>query len=244
MASDQNNFQYVAGLAELDALLAAMSQFASAANHDLNAPLRHIQMFAELIRRDHGEVLTDGAGEYLERIFGAVSKSEQLVHALVDFARTASAPLQPVRLELGDVAGRVAHTFMEKLDAVGGALEIEALPPAMADAQLVQRSLSELIDNAIKFGGPNPHIRIMARPSPGPGFVCIGVGDAGPGLLEGQSEAAFELLRRLHSDISIGGNGMGLALCRLIIERHGGKAWHNADHAPGAAFDFSLPAPA
>jgi signal transduction histidine kinase len=242
----------MASVEELEALLAArtaelarargaLSKFASAANHDLKAPLRHIHMFADLIRREQGAALDPATRDYLERILGAVGRSERLVAALVDYARLASTPPVPARVDLDHVARAAVAALEPKLTAANAELRLDTLPIALADRDQVEQVFTALIDNAATHAGEAaPVITISAAQQDD--WVALRVTDTGPGVPEGHEETAFEPLRRLNAPTGTPGEGMGLALCRMVVENHGGRITIDADHAPGLAVEFTLPA--
>jgi light-regulated signal transduction histidine kinase (bacteriophytochrome) len=226
--------------ADLARARAALETFASAANHDLNAPLRHIHMFADLIRRDQGEALDPAAADYLERILAAVTRSERLVAALVGYARLASTPPARDPVALAAALGAAVAKLGDKLTASDAKLNIGPLPEAVGDRAQLEQVFEALIDNALTHAGESrPDITVTALTRPGQ--VTVRISDTGPGLPEGKEEAAFEPLRRLNASADAPGEGMGLAVCRMVIENHGGSIGFNADHAPGLAVEFTLP---
>lgn len=219
-----------------------LAELASAANHDLNAPLRHIHMFAELIQRDHGEALPDGVTAYLDRILESVDRSERLVSALVDYARLASTPPALERIDLNAIAGAAAAPFESAYLAAGGAIELGPLPIAKGEAERLERVFTALFDNALKYRAHClPVVHVAGLPTQD-SHVRVRVADQGPGLPAAHSDVAFELLRRLTGANDIEGEGVGLALCRLVIETHGGRIEHDPSHNHGTAFEFTLPA--
>lgn len=241
MASvEEMEARLAAQAADLARARAALETFASAANHDLNAPLRHIHLFADLIRRDQGEALDPAAADYLERILAAVTRSERLVAALVGYARIASTPPARDRVRLGAAVNTVVAKLGDKLSASKAELCIGPLPDALGDRAQLEQVFEALIDNALTHCGEGrPDITVTAFSQPG--WVTVRVSDAGPGLPAGQEEAAFEPLRRLDAGADGSGEGMGLAVCRMVIENHGGSIGFNADHAQGLAVEFTLP---
>ncbi len=219
-----------------------LAELASAANHDLNAPLRHIHMFAELIQRDHGDTLPDGVLAYLDRILDSVDRSERLVAALVNFARLAATPPAVERVDLNAVAGAAAAPYEQAFSAAGGAIELSPLPIAHGDPVQLERVFGALFDNALKYRAHClPAVHVSGLPTQN-GQVGVRIADQGPGLPAAHSDAAFELLRRLTGANDIEGEGVGLALCRLVIETHGGRIKHDPSHTHGTAFEFTLPA--
>ncbi len=236
MASNHINAELARAKNELDRARASLAAFASAAHHDLNAPLRHVRMFAELITRDETTHLSADATQYLQRISGSVDRAERLVDALSEYARLASA--QPVfeTLHLTAIANDVAGRFAEALEDVGASVEIDDLPVAHGDQQHVQRVLSCLLDNAIKHNQGRPVVIGLKPALAAEGQVAIEVRDDGPGLPDGQEESAFELLRQCSVSGPSEGLGMGLALSRQLMELMGGTISYNKGATTGASF--------
>jgi len=227
--------------AELARAREALAKFASAANHDLNAPLRHIRMFADLIGREQGDALSPAALDCLARILGAVARSERLVTALVDYARLASTPPAHAPAALAEAARSAAFRLDDKLKAAGAQLHIDTLPDILGDRVQIEQVFAALIDNAVTHAGEAPPV-IAITASSKPGWVTVRVSDTGPGLPPGQEDTAFDVLRRLSPQAGTPGEGMGLAVCRMVIENHGGGIRLDPDHTPGLAVEFTLPA--
>jgi len=225
--------------AELERANAALRQFSSAASHDLRAPARHMGVFAELLARDEGERLSDQGREMLSRIQLSAGRMQTLIDGLLEYALLVNTPPSPETVSLTKIAERAAETHAPSMEAAGASVTVSPLPQALADAVLIERVFDNLISNALKYAGSSPAITI-SQGTGSDGMVEIHVTDDGPGVPADQAEAIFNMLNRLSSETD--GIGAGLALCRTIIESHGGDIRLDTSHDGGARFVFTLPA--
>ena len=212
---------------------AVLRAIASTANHDLMAPVRHIQVFAELLEREQGAMLGEAGRDYVARIQESAQRLGALVETLVDFARTVSAPIESQALDLNALAAAAAQP-------VQAAIEIGPLPAAWGDAGQIHRVFAELFANAAAHA-PGAKVAVTGRITPD-GAVEVRIVDAGPGIEPHHVEAVFEWLRRMTASERHAGPGAGLAICRHILETHGGTIRIDPDWTQGAAVVFTLPA--
>jgi signal transduction histidine kinase len=220
---------------EADALKraeAALRAIATTANHDLRAPVRHIQVFAELLEREQAEALGEDGRDYLARIQGSAQRLGALVETLVDYARVVSTPVEPQRLDLTALAAAAAKP-------VKAEIEVGPLPAAQGDASLIERIFAELFANAAAHA-PGAMVSVSGRATPA-GGAEVRIADTGPGIEPRHAEAVFEWLRRMTASDLQGGHGAGLAICKHIIEAHGGDIRIDPDCRDGLAVVFTLP---
>lgn len=226
--------------AKLDRTHAGLQRFATAASHDLRAPLRHISVFAGLIEREEGDRLTPAGRDYLGRLNASVSRMQSLTDALVEYVRAISATHAPSRLELRDILASVRKDLELDIESQKAVIEVAPMPSVWGDEPLVSMVMHNLVENALKFSKDPPVIRIYARDAKD-GWVEIVIEDEGPGVDPRQSEMIFDVLFRMSSG-PVEGVGLGLALCQQIVEAAGGRIWLDADYDAGARFVFTLPA--
>ncbi len=226
--------------AELERANEALRQFAGAASHDLRAPARHMGVFAELLERDEGEALSEDGRAMLGRIRTSAAHMQTLIDTLLEYARCINTPPDPDRIDLNDPARRAAETHQPTLDGIGGTVRIADLPRAFADPVLVERVFDNLISNAVKHRGAAAPRIVVDGETLEDGRVRIAVTDNGPGVPADQAEAIFQMLNRGSADTE--GLGAGLAMCKTIVESHGGTIALDAAHDGGARFVFTLPA--
>ncbi|WP_216324461.1 ATP-binding protein [Deinococcus aestuarii] len=221
---------------------AELEQFAYVASHDLQAPLRAVTSFSELILRRYGEALDERGRLYLGQIVENGQHMKRLVDDLLGFSRLNT---RPRREEVSDAAAifdAVAGRFAGEVAALGGALTRDPLPQVRADAGQLDQLLQNLISNALKYrrDGEPPRVHVSAgRDGEMWRFT---VADNGIGI-EGQYfERIFVIFQRLHGREQFEGTGIGLAVCKKIVEAHGGRLWLESRPGQGTIFFFTLPA--
>lgn len=228
---------------ELERANRALRQFAATASHDLQAPLRHISLFAELARQD--AALPEATVAYLDRIGGSAERMRRLVGDLLEYARLVNTPPRLRALDLTSAAQAAIDHWRPDIEACGASVTLERLPAAWADPALIERVFDNLVSNALKYAGPRPTVRIGGREIERGGvrLAEISVEDDGPGVPPGAAEAVFEMLTRIGPK-GVEGTGVGLAFCRTIVDSHGGQIRLEAGASGGARVVFLLPAAA
>ncbi|MEQ8406613.1 MAG: ATP-binding protein [Oceanicaulis sp.] len=225
---------------ELKRANAALDQFATTASHDLQAPLRHIGLFAELLARDE-DGLSEAGRDQLARISGSAGRLQTLINALLTYARLVNTPPELKTADLTAVAEAAVEARRPEIDAAGARVTVHPLPEALADPVLIERVFDNLLANALKYHDkPEPPAVTITAAQDG-GQVVVSVTDTGPGVPADYAERVFAMLSRLHSD-KADGAGVGLAFCRTIVESHGGTIRLDPDYEGGARFIFTLPA--
>lgn len=218
-----------------------LERFAYVASHDLREPLRTVGSYAQLLRRRYGEHLDESAGEFIEFMVDAVNRMQGLIQDLLGYSRAGRAekPLQAVPLQ--PVVDGILRDLGQVIEETGVQIECGELPEVQADPGQITQLLQNLIGNAIKFRGAElPKVQIDARPD-GDDWI-IRVRDNGIGIDEDQRERVFEIFQRLHTHDTYPGTGIGLAICKKIVERHGGEIWVEGSE-PGSRFCCRLARP-
>jgi PAS domain S-box-containing protein len=226
--------------AKLERVNEELQDFAFVAAHDLQEPLRKIQTFCDLAMTRCTPVL-DGTGlEYLERVVSSATRMRQLLHDLLQFSMIAAGPEPFKTVELGRIAREAADLFEEDLKESGGLIEIENLPPIEADGDQMLRLFQNIIGNALKYQSvESPRIKIHAKHD---ARECeILVEDNGIGFEQQFAERIFKPFQRLHGRKEYVGTGMGLAICRKIVDWHGGNIRAASEAGRGSTFIISLP---
>ncbi|XBQ17119.1 MAG: ATP-binding protein [Oceanicaulis sp.] len=228
--------------AELERANAALRQFATTASHDLQAPLRHIGLFAELTRREAADL--GPAAAHLDRIESSAARLQTLVGVLLEYARLVNTPSSVEPIDPAACARAAAASHEPEIRAAGASLAIGDIPAAEGDPVLIERVFDNLVSNALRYGGDAATIAIKGERRGD--MVAITVTDDGPGVPAGKAEAIFEMLRRFAAprpgEDQDDGAGVGLAFCRTIIESHGGTIELDTAYTGGARFVFTLPA--
>ena len=232
-----------------------LEDFAGIASHDLQEPLRKIRAFGERLAEHSGHLLDAESTDYLERIRSAATRMQALVLDLLEFASITGTTRQVQLVDLGSLIAGVLLDVDERVRATDAHIEVGPMPTVLIDPRRISQVLQNLLANALKFHrvGESPLIRVSARPNPAdarsrhrraePALWEITVEDEGIGFDEASTERLFQPFERLHQREAYGGTGMGLAICRRIIEGHGGTITAYSPGATGSRFVFTLPAP-
>ena len=232
---------------ELGRSNADLQEFASVAAHDLQEPLRKIQAFGDRLRgRAAAELSAEGL-DYLERMQNAANRMQQLIRDLLTFARvtTKASPFQPV--DLKEIVAGVLSDLEVKIQETKAGVQIGELPTIEADPTQMRQLFQNLIGNALKFQpkGQRPVVTVGSRNPDGggkPAKMCeLSVADNGIGFDERHVDRIFQVFQRLHGREEYDGTGVGLAICRKIAERHGGKIRAESRPGAGATFIVDLP---
>jgi len=219
-----------------------LEQFAYAASHDLQGPLRTITNFADLAAEKIGAGQWDGATEFLRRISAAAERMSKLISDLLAFARLGSFKGHAgAGVDLNSVLRDVKNDLDQSIGQTGAEIQSEPLPVVKADSALMHELLQNLIGNAIKYhSSERPRIRLKASRTGS--FWEISVEDNGIGFDPKYKETIFDVFTRLHGSGRYEGSGMGLAICKRIVERYGGQIWAESVPGKGSTFHFTLPA--
>lgn len=228
---------------ELKRSNAELDQFASAASHDLQEPLRKVLAFGDLLQSEYAELLPDQACDYIANMQSASSRMRQLINDLLSLSRisTDAEPFATVDLTL---AAHYAVGLIEQSVAdSGGRIEFEQLCTIeAAETQMVQL-LQNLLGNALKYhrDGVPPVIRITSAVRPRADICELRIEDNGIGFDEKHAEQIFGVFQRLHGREDFEGTGIGLAICKKIVERHGGRISATSTKGAGSVFLIELP---
>jgi PAS domain S-box-containing protein len=230
---------------------AELEQFAFVASHDLQEPLRKIRAFGDRLKMKCAQALPVEGADYLERMQNAAARMQTLIADLLTFSRVISRVESFVPVDLGQVVQGVLGDLEVRIEKVGATVEVGELPVIDGDPTQMRQLLQNLIGNALKFQlpGVKPHVRIAARlvSSPddygaGESFHELTVQDNGIGFDEKYLDKIFAVFQRLHNRQEYEGTGIGLAVCRRIVDRHGGSITARSKPGAGATFVVQLPA--
>jgi signal transduction histidine kinase len=200
-----------------------LQDFAYAASHDLSAPLRTIASYLQLLERRYGPRLDDGAEQYIGYAVEGATRMRALIDDLLAYSRVERSDIVAEPVDLGETLAIVRHTLATTIAEGGATITSDRLPTVEGDATQMQQLFQNLIANAVKFRHPDRPARIeitSAREGAGWAFT---VDDNGIGIEPEQRERVFKMFQRLHGRDEYEGNGIGLAICRKIVERHGGR---------------------
>lgn len=227
---------------------AELEQFVYIASHDLKAPLRTVAGFAQLLSRRYGSILQGDGQEFLGFIDSGVRQMQGLIDGLLEFSRASRAPVTPDWIDGPLLLQQVCTTLRATLDASGAQLdaqlEVGDLPRFWGDAKQLSQVFQNLLDNAIKFQprGQVARVSLSCEESSEGWTFCVG--DNGIGIAPEFQDRVFVLFQRLHHEDEYGGTGLGLPICKKIIEHHGGRLWLESQSGQGSRVSFFLPRPA
>ena len=229
-----------------------LEEFASVASHDLQEPLRKVQAFVGCLRDEQGATLNTEGIKYLDRIQNAAMRMATLVSDLLEISRMSSKGRPFIPVNLNEVVKGVLSDLETRLAQTNGRVEVSLLPTVTSDPLQMRQLFQNLIGNSLKFHRANevPIVRVSAEildnreitGSTRAGSSCrISVADNGIGFDEKYLEKVFTIFQRLHGRGEYEGTGIGLAICRKIVERHGGTITARSELGKGATFVAILP---
>ncbi len=225
---------------------AELEQFAYVASHDLQEPLRKIQAFGDRLRGRWGPSLEGEGRDYLERMQEATRRMQALIDDLLTLSRVATQAQTFEPVDLGEVAREVVSDLEVQIDQTGGRVEVGELPTIEADETQMRQLLQNLIHNALKFHREDapPVVRVYSealREGLAEGQCQVFVEDNGIGFEEKFADRIFGVFQRLHGRSEYEGTGIGLPICRKIVERHGGGIAVRSAPRQGTTFIVTLP---
>jgi light-regulated signal transduction histidine kinase (bacteriophytochrome) len=231
-----------AAVTELARSNAELDQFASVVSHDLRSPMVTISGYAHLLQVHQELGLTSELREALMGIGDGIKQMDALLETLRTYSRLGRAELKLRACNGQAVFDRVLKTLERQLADVGAQVTCDALPEVQADEVLLSQTLQNLIENAVKYRS-HAHLRIHVSARREAAGWVFSVQDNGIGIAAEHHQRIFQMGRRLHPDESqYAGCGIGLATCKKIIARHGGRIWVESEPGKGSTFCFSLPA--
>jgi len=226
--------------AELQHSNTELEQFAYVASHDLQEPLRMVASFTQLLARRYKGRLDADADDFIGYAVDGANRMQRLINDLLEYSRlgTRGKPFEPTHCEA--VLNEVRANLQAAIEESGAVITHDPLPTVMADRSQLTQLFQNLIDNAIKFRGDEP-VRIHVGVEPKDGEWVFSVRDNGVGIDPQYHERIFVIFETLHSKGEYPGSGMGLAICRKIVERHGGRIWVESELGKGSTFYFAMP---
>jgi two-component system, sensor histidine kinase and response regulator len=226
--------------AALERSNADLEQLAYVASHDMQEPLRMIASYLQLIERRYGDQLDADGHEFIGYAVDGAKRMQALINDMLAYSRVATKGRALAPVESAAIMKVVREHLRLAIEEAGAEIEQGELPRVHGDAAQLVQLLQNLVSNAIKFRGASPpRIRIDCT-SDADGW-CFSVRDNGIGIAPEHSERIFGMFERLHARSAYPGTGIGLALCKRIVERHGGRLWVEPAEGGGSVFRFTLP---
>jgi signal transduction histidine kinase len=217
-----------------------LEQFAYVASHDLQEPLRMISSFTQLLAQDYKGKLDKEADEYIHYVVDGANRMQRLIQDLLSYSRVASRgrPFEAVDMNL--ILGMVHSSLQLQIEEAGAVVVHDPMPVVMADSSQMIQLFQNLLSNSIKFRGTELPLIQVSSADEGD-LWHITVRDNGIGIETQYFERIFLIFQRLHSREKFQGTGIGLAVCKRIVERHGGKIWVESVIGKGSTFHFTVP---
>jgi len=217
-----------------------LQRFAYVASHDLQTPMRGIASFAQLLQRNYAAGLDPQAADWIRRIVESVAHLQSLVRDLLEYSRIDSQahPFRPVALD--EVVDDAVNLLDASVREAGAEIHREALPVLAGDRSQLVQLLLNLLGNALKYRSTAPPRIHVSAARQGTDWQ-ISVRDNGIGIAAAHQERIFEIFQRLHDQQEYPGTGIGLAVCRRVVHRHGGRIWVESAPDAGSVFHFTIP---
>ena len=243
--------------AELKRSNEELEQFAYVASHDLQEPLRMVTNYMQLLQQRYGDKLDKNAHEFMAFAMDGAMRMRQLIQDLLAYSRVGSRAKPFERIEAHEILDRTLMNLKVAIDESGAVITTDRLPVLDGDPVQLTQLFQNLISNGIKFRKPDqlPQIRISTKPAPRPKsaaaedpihqdrkWVEFSITDSGIGISPENFERIFVIFQRLHARDKYPGTGIGLSICKKIVERHGGRIWVESQPDVSTTFHFTLPA--
>ncbi|HEY0496572.1 MAG TPA: ATP-binding protein [Kutzneria sp.] len=217
-----------------------LEQFAYVASHDLQEPLRKVASFCQLLERRYKGQLDERADQYIGFAVDGAKRMQVLINDLLAFSRVGRLTREQVVVDCGEIAAQAVANLGPAIEETGAEIEVGPLPSVRGEPALLAAVFQNLLGNAVKFHGDQPpRVTLTAvRDNDSWTFTCA---DNGIGIEPEYADRVFVIFQRLHPKDAYPGTGIGLAMCRKIIEYHGGRIWLDTDADRGTVFRFTLP---
>ena len=218
-----------------------LERFAYVASHDMLEPVRMVNIYSQMLAEDYREALDESGRKYLRVITASASRIHAMVQDLLHYSRLQHDHARPETVDLNAELDNVRANLGRLIADTGARVEAEGLPQVQANPVQVQRLLGNLVANAVKYQPPGQAPVVTVTAAEDGAFWQVTVADNGIGIDPHFAAQVFEPFRRLHTWDQYEGSGMGLAICRKIVERHGGRIWVDSAPGEGTRMRFTLP---
>jgi len=217
-----------------------LEQFAYVASHDLQEPLRMVSSYTQLLASRYKDKLDQDANDFIQYAVDGANRMQKLINDLLDYSRISSRGQEFTIVDTSQILAQTILNLQERVNETNTSITNEDLPAVKADESQISRVFQNLIQNALKFTNKSeaPKIHISCKKKND--FYEFAVRDNGIGMDMQYHDRVFTIFQRLHSKREYPGTGIGLSICKRIIERHGGKIWFDSKENEGTTFYFTL----
>jgi len=220
---------------------AELEQFAYVASHDLQEPLRMVASYTQLLARRYRDRLDSTAEEFIDYAVDGARRMQNLINDLLTYSRVGTRGKEFAPTDCGKVLETAIANLQTAIEENGAAVAQDPLPIVMADDSQMLQLLQNLVANAVKFHGAEPPaVHVSARRQAKDWLFAVR--DNGIGIDSAHQQRIFTIFQRLHGKAEYPGTGIGLAICKKIVERHGGRIWVESQAGNGSTFHFTIPA--
>jgi light-regulated signal transduction histidine kinase (bacteriophytochrome) len=213
--------------------------------HDLQEPLRKIQAFGDRIKSVNWKVLDEKSQDYLIYIINAADRMQDLIEELLKYSKVASKSVEPVAIDLNEMVDKILNEYRKKIESLRAVIQIEKLPVIQGDVWEIRQLFRLILENAIKFRYTRRKLEIKIYSNHQKTEInsnsTVYIEDNGIGFDDKYTNRMFQIFQRLHQREMYKGTGMGLAICRKIMEQHGGTITAHGIPDKGATFILSFP---
>jgi len=219
---------------------AELERFAYVASHDLQEPLRMVSSFLQLIEKRYKEKLDKKGHEYIAFAVDGAERMKGLILDLLEYSRVNTNKQEMERVDVNEIMNDLQTVFRKVLQDTGAVIDAEELPAVSGTKTQIMQLFQNIVGNALKYRSEKPPlITITSRPAGR--FTEFAISDNGIGIEPRFFHKIFIIFQRLHNREQYSGTGIGLAICKKIVERHGGKIWLTSSPGTGSTFYFTLP---
>jgi PAS domain S-box-containing protein len=219
-----------------------LEAFSYSISHDLRAPLRSVDGYSRILQEDYGKTLDEEGRRVLNVIMNNAKRMGKLIDDLLDFGRLGRKEMQLVHVDMSALVDNIVQELLEREPGRQIYVKVDDLDPAFADADMIRQMWVNLLENAFKYTGKNAEAVIEVRSYKIKNQeLCYEIKDNGVGFDMKYAPKLFGVFQRLHKIQDFSGTGVGLAIVKRIITRHGGRVWAEGDLKKGAIFYFTLP---
>ena len=224
---------------ELAASNAELERFAYIASHDLQEPLRMVSSFLQLLQKRYGGHLDSKADQYIHYAVDGAERMKALIMDLLEYSRVGTTKEGFGMVDVNTILSEVSDVFREKIITAQASVDIGPMPCIWGDKVQVSQLFQNLLSNALKYHSDRPPV-IVIRAKEEPNFWRFSIEDNGIGIESQFFDKIFIIFQRLHNKSEYSGTGIGLAICKKIVERHGGRIWVESAPEKGSTFYFTI----